>query len=142
LCVISLQPRQSVPVGRKAGFQESGASSNRWRNITFSLEISRQWLDNPDLMLGNCIGWSCRRHCNQAERRIAMARQVTKKKKQDKRPTDRVQLVQKRFMEIDVDPGHDAEFGWIDKAEDTETERTPDLKGNRLGTANSKRRED
>jgi hypothetical protein len=141
LGVISLQPRQSVPVGRKAGFQEGGASSNRWRNIAFSLEISRQWLDNPDLMLRNYIGWSCRGHCDQAERRIAMAGQVTKKKKQDKRPTDRVQLVKKRFMEIDVDPGRDAELGWIDKAEDTETGRTADLKGNRLGTANSKSRE-
>ena len=71
-----------------------------------------------------------------------MAAQTTKKKKQDKRPTDRVQLVQKRFMEIDVDPGRDAELGWIDKAEDTETERTAELKGNRLGSANWKRRED
>ena len=71
-----------------------------------------------------------------------MAGQATKKKKQDKRPTDREQLVQKRFMQIDVDPGRDAELGWIDKAEDTETERTAELKGNRLGTANSKRRED
>ena len=71
-----------------------------------------------------------------------MAAQTTKKKKEDKRPTDRVQLVQKRFMEIDVDPGRDAELGWIDKAEDTETERTAELKGNRLGTSNSKRRED
>ena len=71
-----------------------------------------------------------------------MAGQMTKKKKQDKRPTDREQLVQKRFMEIDVDPGRDAELGWIDKAEDTETERTAELKGNRLGTANWKRRED
>jgi hypothetical protein len=71
-----------------------------------------------------------------------MAAQATKKKKQDKRPTDRVQLVQKRFMEIDVDPGRDAELGWIDKAEDTETERSADLEGDRLGTASSKRRED
>ena len=70
-----------------------------------------------------------------------MAGQVTKKKKQDKRPTDRVQLVQKRFMEIDVDPGRDAKLGWIDKAEDAETERTAELKGNRLGTASPKRRE-
>jgi hypothetical protein len=45
-------------------------------------------------------------------------------------------------MEIDVDPGHDADLGWIDKAEDAETERTAELKGNRLGTASSKRRED
>ena len=71
-----------------------------------------------------------------------MAGQTTKKKKQDKRPTDRVQLVQKRFMEIDVDPGRDAELGWIDKAEDAETERTAERKVNRLGTASSKRRED
>jgi hypothetical protein len=71
-----------------------------------------------------------------------MAGQMTKKKKQDKRPTDREQLVQKRFMEIDVDPGRDAELGWMDKAEDAETERTPELKGNRLGSASSKRRED
>jgi hypothetical protein len=71
-----------------------------------------------------------------------MPGQATKKKKQDKRPTDREQLVQKRFMEIDVDPGRDADLGWMDKAEDAETERTAELKGNRLGTANSKRRED
>jgi hypothetical protein len=71
-----------------------------------------------------------------------MAAQVTRKKKQHKKPTDREQLVQRRFMEIDVDPGHDADLGWIDKAEDSETERTAELKGNRLGTASSKRRED
>jgi hypothetical protein len=71
-----------------------------------------------------------------------MAGQAAKKKKQDKRPTDREQLVRKRFMEIDVDPGRDAELGWIDKAEDAETERTSDLKGNRLGSAGSKRRGD
>jgi len=71
-----------------------------------------------------------------------MAGQATKKKKQDKRPTDREQLVQKRFMEIDVDPGCDAELGWIDKAEDAETEKTAEVKGNRLGTASSKRRQD
>jgi hypothetical protein len=71
-----------------------------------------------------------------------MAGQVTKKKKQDKRPTDREQLVQKRFMEIDVDPGRDAELEWIDKAEDAETERTAELMGNRLRTASWKRRED
>jgi hypothetical protein len=34
-----------------------------------------------------------------------MAAQVTKKEKQHRSPTDRVQLVRKRFMEIDVDPG-------------------------------------
>ena len=71
-----------------------------------------------------------------------MAGQVIKKKKQDKRPTDSKQLVQRRFMEIDVDPGRDAELGWTDKAEDAETERAVKLKGNRLGTASSKRRED
>jgi hypothetical protein len=71
-----------------------------------------------------------------------MAAQVTRKKKQDNRPTDRDQLVQKRFMEIDVDPGHDAELGWIDKTEDAETERTAERKRNRLGGASSKRRED
>jgi hypothetical protein len=58
-----------------------------------------------------------------------MAAQVIKKKKQDKRPTDRELLVQRRFMEIDVDPGRDAELGWIDDAEDAETERTVKLKG-------------
>ena len=71
-----------------------------------------------------------------------MAGQMAKKKKQGNRPTDRDQLVQKRFMEIDVDPGHDAELGWIDKTEDAETERTAERKGNRLGTPSSKRRED
>ncbi len=58
-----------------------------------------------------------------------MASQATKKKKQGKRPADRDHLEQKRFMEIDVDPGRDAELGWIDKAED------------RSGAAGSKRRE-
>ena len=57
-----------------------------------------------------------------------MAAQVTRKKKQHKKPTDREQLVQRRFMEIDVDPGRDAELGWIDDAEDAETERTVKLK--------------
>ena len=71
-----------------------------------------------------------------------MAGQVIKKKKQEKRPTDREELVQRRFMEIDVDPGRDAELGWIDKVEEAETERTVKLKGNRLGSAGSKRRED
>ena len=71
-----------------------------------------------------------------------MAGRVIKKKKQDKRPTDRGQLLRRRLMEIDVDPGRDAELGWFDKAEDAETERTADLKGNRFGTASSKRRED
>ena len=71
-----------------------------------------------------------------------MAGQATKKKKQDKRPTDREQLVQKRFMEIDVDPGRDAELGWIDKAEDTKTESTAELKVNRLRTASSRNPED
>jgi hypothetical protein len=71
-----------------------------------------------------------------------MAGQVIKKKKQDKRPTDREELVQRRFMEIDVDPGHDAELGWIEKAEAAETERPIKLKGNRPGTASAKRRED
>ena len=41
-----------------------------------------------------------------------MAGHGTKKKKNtEKRPTDREQLVQKRFMEVDVDPGRDAEPG-------------------------------
>ena len=71
-----------------------------------------------------------------------MAGQVTKKKKQDKRPADRNQLVQRRFMEIDVDPGRDAELGWLDKAEDSAAARTAEMKGNRFGTASSKRRED
>jgi hypothetical protein len=69
-----------------------------------------------------------------------MAAQVTKKKKRHKKPADRVQLVQKRFMEIDVDPGRDAELGWVDKAEDAKTERIVELKGNRFPTAGSKRR--
>jgi hypothetical protein len=69
-----------------------------------------------------------------------MAAQVTKRKKQYKRPADREQLVRKRMMEIDVDPGRDAEFLSIDKAEDAGTEITTELKSNRLGTANSKRR--
>jgi hypothetical protein len=78
------------------------------------------------------------------DRRIAMAGQVIKKRKQkqDKRPTDREELVQRRFMEIDVDPGHDAELGWIDRVEGAEPERTVKLKGNRVGTASSKKRED
>ena len=71
-----------------------------------------------------------------------MAGRVIKKKKQDKRPTDREELVQRRFMEIDVDPGHDAELAWIDKVEDAKTARTVKLKGNRLGTASPKRRAD
>ena len=71
-----------------------------------------------------------------------MAAQVTKKQKQDKRPIDRDQFVKKRFMEIDVDPGRDAEFGWINKGEDAEAERTAELKANRLRTASSKRPED
>ena len=71
-----------------------------------------------------------------------MAAQVTRKKKRHKKSVDRVQLVQKRFMEIDVDPGRDAELGWIDKAEDAQTERLVDLKGNRFGTAGAKRRGD
>jgi hypothetical protein len=71
-----------------------------------------------------------------------MAAQVTKKEKQRRSPTDRVQLVRKRFMEIDVDPGRDAELGWIDKAEDTNTETTAELKANRLRTASSRRTED
>ena len=71
-----------------------------------------------------------------------MAAPVTKKKEPEKRPTDREQLVLKRLMEIDVDPGHDAELGWIDKVEDAGTQRTVELKGNRLGTAGSKRREE
>ena len=64
------------------------------------------------------------------------------KKKQDKKTTGREFLMRKRFMEIDVDPGRDAELGWIDKAEDAETEGTAELEGNRLDTASSKRRED
>ena len=71
-----------------------------------------------------------------------MAAPVTKKKEQDKKTTDREQLVLKRLMEIDVDPGHDAGPGWIDKVEDAGTERAVELKGNRLGTASSKRREE
>ena len=71
-----------------------------------------------------------------------MTAQVTRKKKQHRNSTGREQVVQKRFMEIDVDPGRDAELGWIDKAEDTETERTAALKENRPGAASSKRRED
>jgi hypothetical protein len=71
-----------------------------------------------------------------------MAAQTTKKKKQGERQSDRKQLVEKRFMEIDVDPGRDADLGWIEKAEDAETDRTADLKGNRRGAASSKRRED
>jgi hypothetical protein len=71
-----------------------------------------------------------------------MAAQAAKKKKQDKKPTDGDRIVQKRFMEIDIDPGRDAELGWIDKPQDAQTERTSDLKGNRLGSAGSKRRED
>jgi len=71
-----------------------------------------------------------------------MAAPVTKKKEQEKSPTDREQLVLKRLMEIDVDPGHDAEFGSIDKVEDAGTERPVELKGNPLGTASSKRREE
>jgi hypothetical protein len=71
-----------------------------------------------------------------------MAAQVTKKEKQRRSPTDRVQLVRKRFMEIDVDPGRDAELGWIDKAEDTKTESTAELKVNRLRTASSRNPED
>ena len=70
-----------------------------------------------------------------------MAAQVTRKKKRQKKLVDRVQPVEKRFMEIDVDPGRDAELGWIDKAEDAKTERIVELKGNRFGTAGSKRRE-
>jgi hypothetical protein len=69
-----------------------------------------------------------------------MAANVTKKKKPYKRPADRAQLVRNRMMEIDVDPGHDAEFSSIDKAGDNGTEITPELKRNRLGTAVSKRR--
>ena len=71
-----------------------------------------------------------------------MAGQVTRKKKGQKKPADGMQLVQKRFMEIDVDPGHDAELGWIDKAEDAGTEGIVELKGNRFGPAGSKRRGD
>ena len=71
-----------------------------------------------------------------------MTAQVTRKKKQHRRATGREQVVQKRFMEIDVDPGRDAELGWIDKAEDAETERTAELKENRPSAASSKRRED
>jgi hypothetical protein len=71
-----------------------------------------------------------------------MAAPVTKKKDQENRPTDREQLVLKRLMEIDVDPGHDADLGWTDKVEDAGTERTVERKGNRLGTAGSKRREE
>ena len=71
-----------------------------------------------------------------------MAAQVTKKEKQHRSPTDRVQLVRKRFMEIDVDPGRDAELGWIDKVEDTKTESTAELKVNRLRTASSRNPED
>ena len=70
-----------------------------------------------------------------------MAAPVTRKEEQEKRPAVREQLVLKRLMEIDVDPGHDAELGWIDKVEDAGTERTIELKGNRLGTAGSKRRD-
>ncbi len=70
-----------------------------------------------------------------------MAAQVTRKKKRQKKLVDRVQPVEKRFMEIDVDPGRDAELGWFDKAEDAKTERIVELKGNRFGTADSKRRE-
>jgi len=70
-----------------------------------------------------------------------MASQATKKKKQEKRPADRDHLEQKRFMEIDVDPGRDAELGWIDKAEDAKTQGIVELKGNRSGAAGSKRRE-
>ena len=61
-----------------------------------------------------------------------MTAQVTRKKKQHRRAAGRVQLERKRFMEIDVDPGRDAEFGWIDKAEDSETEKTDEMKGNRF----------
>jgi hypothetical protein len=93
-------------------------------------------------MIGNYIGESCEGHDNQAERRIAMAGKVTMKKKQDKKTTDREYFMWKRLMEIDVDPGHDAELGWIDKVEDAGTERTVELNGNRLGTASSKRREE
>jgi hypothetical protein len=71
-----------------------------------------------------------------------MAAQMIRKKNRQKKPAGRVQLVQKRFMEIDVDPGHDADLGWIDKAEDAETERTVEGKRNRFGTAGSKRRAD
>ena len=71
-----------------------------------------------------------------------MAAQVTRKKKRQKKPADSVQLVEKRFMEIDVDPGRDAELGWIDKAEDAKPQRPVELKGNRFGTAASKRRAD
>jgi hypothetical protein len=73
---------------------------------------------------------------------MVMTAQVTRKKKQHRRATGRVQLVWKRFMEIDVDPGRDAELGWIDKAEDTNTETTAELKANRLRTASSRRTED
>jgi len=71
-----------------------------------------------------------------------MTARVTRKKKQHRRVTGRVQLVRKRFMEIDVDPGRDAELGWIDKAEDTNTERTGEPKANRLRTASLTRPED
>jgi hypothetical protein len=66
---------------------------------------------------------------------------MTMKMKQDKKTIDREYPSRKRFMEIDVDPGHDAMLGWIDKGEDAGTERTGELKGSRLGTASSKRRE-
>jgi hypothetical protein len=73
---------------------------------------------------------------------MVMTAQVTRKKKQHRRATGHGQLVRKRFMEIDVDPGRDAEFGWIDKAEDTNTEKTAELKANRLRTASLRRPED
>ena len=71
-----------------------------------------------------------------------MAAKVTMKKKRDNETTDREQLVQRRFMENDLDPGRDAELGWIDKAEDAEAESAAELNGNPFGAGGSKRRED
>jgi hypothetical protein len=124
-----------------SAFRKVGAPSNRCRNVAFSLESISQWVGSPDLTMGRYIEPSCSGYQSQAEGRIAMAAQVTRKKKRQKKPVDRVQLVEKRFMEIDVDPGRDAELGWIDNAEDAKVERTVELKGNRIGTASSKRRE-
>jgi hypothetical protein len=116
---------------RTEAFLESGPSLNRWYDIAFSLKIPRQWLGSSDLIPGNYMD-ICQECYNQADRRMVMTAQLTRKKKQHRRATGRVQLERKRFMEIDVDPGRDAEFGWIDKAEDSETERTDEMKGNRF----------
>jgi len=59
MCASSLSGRGHVlRLTVRPEFWKVGASSNPWPNVAFSLEITRQWLGSPNLMLGNSIGES------------------------------------------------------------------------------------